>query len=138
MSAADLWRGRAATVGGMALLCHARLLIAWVPFSRWRNSLGLADGERLSSAGREAVRVAKVVERAASRLPFATKCLPRAIALSWLLRRRNIAHSLILAARPIEARNGADDLHAWVECAGKKVFGEMPGPWVETMRIGGG
>jgi len=33
-------------------------------------------------------------------------------------------------------RGTADDLHAWVEVAGKTILGDLPGPWVETLRLG--
>ena len=111
-------------------------MIALVPFARWRDSLGgeaqpgkeesLADGQRL----------ARHVESAARRLPFATPCLPRAMALSWLLRKRKIPHVLVFAARPTELRNRADALHAWVEVGDTKVIGDLPGPWLEMLRLG--
>jgi hypothetical protein len=33
-------------------------------------------------------------------------------------------------------RGSEDDLHAWVEVNGNKVIGDLPGEWVETLRIG--
>jgi aryl-alcohol dehydrogenase-like predicted oxidoreductase len=118
----------------MAMLCWARLLIAWVPLERWRNSLGDANGRSPSAAARQ---LAKQVERAATWLPFETKCLPRAMALSWLLRRRHIRHAFVFAVRPPQLRDSADALHAWVELAGQKIIGDLPGPWFETLRLGG-
>ena len=121
-------------------LCIARLLIAWVPFVHWRNSLGFVAGEKGNAARRaslaQAELLAKQVERAAFRLPFEAKCLPRAMLLSWLLRRRKVGHSLVFAARPPTQRHGQDDLHAWVDVNGSKVIGDLPGPWIETLCIG--
>ena len=119
----------------MALLGRARLLVDWVAFERWRGSLGLAADADGRSA--EARRLAADVEWGARRLPFDTKCLPRAMALSWLLRRRGIGHALVLAARPADLRDSADALHAWVEVDGAVILGDLPGPWVETLRLGG-
>ena len=88
------------------------------------------------SAVRAARRLAGHVERAAQRLPFETKCLPRAMALSWLLRRRRLGHCVVIAVRPPELRDGDHGLHAWVEVDGETVIGDLPGPWLETLRIG--
>jgi aryl-alcohol dehydrogenase-like predicted oxidoreductase len=83
------------------------------------------------------MRSAGHVEWAAVRLPFSTKCLPQAMALSWMLRRKGISHQLVLAARPAHLRDSADALHAWVEVDGTKIVGDLPGPWIETLRLGG-
>lgn len=120
----------------MALLSWARLIVAWVPFDRWRGSLGLT-AKRRGSAGppAEARLLVAAVERAAVRLPFATKCLPRAMALSWMLRREGIGHAVVIAVRPERLRGSDDDLHAWVEMGGTKLIGDLPGPWLESARL---
>lgn len=125
----------------MAYLCRARLLVALVPFHRWRDTLGSTakapEGERFSARSlAQARRLARHVDRAAAWLPFATKCLPRAMALSWMLRARNIEHILAFAVRPAQLRQSSDNLHAWVEVEGIKVIGDLPGPWFETLRLG--
>jgi hypothetical protein len=118
----------------MALLCWARFLVEWVPLPRWRSTLGLA--EETGRPPDEAWRLAGEVERAAARLPFATRCLPRAMALSWGLRKAAIGHALVIAARPATLRDDADALHAWVEIDGTRLIGDLPGPWIEIMRLG--
>lgn len=125
----------------MALLCWARLLVALVPFDRWRHSLGsAADGEAAGPHSKarlaDAQRFARHVDRAAAWLPFTTRCLPRAIALSWTLRRRRIRHTVVFAVRPAHLRGGSDALHAWVEIDGTTILGDLPGPWLETLRLG--
>jgi hypothetical protein len=124
----------------MSGLCFARLLIAWVPFADWRKSLGFVATDNVATESKaglaQAEALARHVERAAFRLPFETKCLPRAMLLSWLLRRRNVGHSVVFAARPPGHRNGPDNLHAWVDIGGTKVIGDLPGPWIETLRLG--
>jgi hypothetical protein len=122
----------------MLMLCYARLLVAWVPLRRWRDSLGLASSAKgkPSDSLAAARRLAAHVEWAAVRLPFRMKCLPQAMALSWLLRRKQIGHGLVIAARPASRRDSADALHAWVEVNSERILGDLPGPWVETLRLG--
>jgi hypothetical protein len=118
----------------MAMLVTARAAIALIPLKHWDNHLGLG-GAATETDLAEARRLARHVDRGAGRLPFATKCLPRAIALSRMLRRRTIAHSLVLAARPAGARAGTDDLHAWLEVENVIVLGDLPGPWLILLRL---
>ncbi|MEO7364953.1 MAG: lasso peptide biosynthesis B2 protein [Sphingomicrobium sp.] len=132
LPSAELWPHRRRVATAIALLCRARILIAAVPLERWRQTLG-DDGGAASAA--EARKLAKQVERAAAWLPFETKCLPRAMALSWMLRRERIRHALVFAVRPAALRDAADGLHAWIEADGDKVIGDLPGPWVETLRL---
>lgn len=58
--------------------------------------------------------------------------------LSWQLRRRAIAHRVVLAVRPPAMRGNDDTLHAWVECGDTIVLGELPGPWLQTYPPPGG
>ena len=122
------------TVRAMGLLCRAQLLVGFVPLRRWSGSLGLADGGEHGDS--EARKLAAMVERAAERLPFHTKCLPRAMALSWILRSKNVAHSVVIAVRPQQQRHSNDALHAWINVGSTKVLGDLPGPWIETLRLG--
>lgn len=113
-------------------LLAARCAIALVPLKAWRGRLGLA-GEASDTAIRQARKLAQHVDRAARRLPLAAKCLPRAMALSRMLRARGLPHRMVIAARPAGTRGGADDLHAWVEIAGTIVLGDLPGPWLPVL-----
>lgn len=124
---------RILTLQAIGALCLARLLVAVVPLRLWRASLGLASGRQLDNGARFLVGR---VERAAQRLPFGTRCLPRAVALSWMLRRRNISHALVIAVRPVSMRTGADALHAWIEADGAILLGALPGPWHTIYRTG--
>jgi hypothetical protein len=113
----------------MALLLLARALVAWVPFSRWNTSLGKpVDPQSTDPTLRlphnlAARRLARAVERAAARLPGGSKCLPRAMALQWLLHRRGLGAVLQFGVRPGERRGGLDDLHAWVTRDGEVLIG---------------
>ena len=115
----------------MAALCWARLLIAVVPFRRWRDRLGGSpspDAAPLQPADPlvEGRRLARQVEWAAHRLPFSTKCLPRAMALSWILRGKRIGHVLVFAVRPAALRDTHHALHAWERPAQL----HRPGGWL--------
>jgi hypothetical protein len=114
-------------------LCVARLLVDHVRFDRWRSSLGRPHGDGSTVAARA---LAADVERAARHLPGTTQCLPRSMALSWMLRRERISHAVIFAVRPAQDRGSIGDLHAWVEVDGEPVIGDLPGPWIETLRLG--
>lgn len=133
MPAIDRWRGRLGTAEALTLLSWARLLIAFARFDRWRVTLGLVGPVRIADAR----YCAALVEWAATRQPLEFKCLPRAMALSWMLRRRRLGHTVVIAVRPAGERGSRDDLHAWVEVAGETIIGDLPGPWIETLRLGG-
>ncbi len=135
MSAHDRWAARLQTGRAIGLLCLARLLIALVPFGLWRRGLGPGANARPQPETAEIRRLAAHISRAAWRLPFAAKCLPQAMALSWQLRRRAIAHRIVFAVRPPGHRSGDDMLHAWIECQGEIVLGELPGPWLTVLAL---
>jgi hypothetical protein len=69
------------------------------------------------------------------RLPFNSKCLPQAMALSWMMRKRDLPHDLVIASRPAGVRTGKEDLHAWVEQDSEIIHGELPGPWSVILRL---
>ena len=137
MPATEFWRPKFRTAAAMARLSLAQLLVTAIPFGRWQSRVGLgpthADGPADLHRAR---RFAADVEWAAKRLPFPTKCLPRAMALSWMLRRKRIEHSVVFAVRPADSRESAEALHAWVEIEGQKILGDLAGPWIETLRLG--
>ena len=121
----------------MAALCAARLAVAALPFNWWSGRLGGPDREDVAARGDvDPRRLAAHVEWAAKLLPFSTKCLPQAMALSWMLRAKGVGHELVFAARPLEQRGSSDSLHAWVEVGGERIIGDLPGPWIETLRLG--
>jgi hypothetical protein len=122
----------------MARLCWAQFLVSLIPFDRWKDSLGFVvdHDDRQDVPEDHARRLAADVEWAAKRLPFPTKCLPQAMALSWMLRRHGLRHSLVFAVRPSQLRQTPDALHAWVEVGREKILGDLPGPWIETLRLG--
>lgn len=112
----------------------ARLLVAVVPLPRWQQHFGLGGAARPGAVA-AAHRCARHVDRAALRLPLECKCLPRAMALSRMLRRRRVPHRLTIAVRPLAERAGRDDLHAWIEVGGETVIGDLPGPWIPLLAL---
>ena len=121
----------------MALLLAARLLVAAVPFRIWRGWLGGQTQAQDRVDMPVARRLAVQIERGAWRLPVTIKCLPQAMALSWLLQRAGLAHAIVFAVRPPGHRDGRDDLHAWVEVGAEIVLGDLPGPWLRMLEQGG-
>lgn len=132
------WAARMVTIEAMAALVLARLLIARVRFGRWRGWLGEVDAaEPKGAVARPLDRyLARAVERAAGRLPFETRCLPRAMALHWLRMRRGRAGTLVIGVLPGARRGGLDDLHAWVECGGEVLIGALDAPHGIVLRLG--
>ena len=135
-------------------LLVARLLVVHVPMRHWRRWLVTAeepapaggspadshsagDPERPASAGEHLARapqprlprrVARIVRRAAHHVPFPAVCLPQAMALQWMLRRRGVASRLFFGARR-KAQDSGLDFHAWLTVGGECVIG---GGEVET------
>ena len=132
MTVTDAWSLRWRTGQAMVLLAIARVLVRHARFAAWRMRLGW-PGPADPAQELLARRLARHVERAAGRLPGTTKCLPQAMALSWMLRVRRIPHCVALMARPASARGGVDDLHAMVRFGDKAILGNLPGPWIEML-----
>ena len=117
------------------LLLLARLLVKYVPMRHWRRRLVTAEepgfaGVRLPRAPERRLprKVARVVGRVARHMPFPAVCLPQAMALQWMLRRREVESRLVLGARRSANRPGMD-FHAWLTVGGECVIG---GGEVET------
>lgn len=127
-----------------AFLAVARLLVCFVPLHIWRASIGqvvpaAADVNGASSDTRspfdriihnsdseklaEARWLGRCVNRAARYLPGKSRCLPKAVALHWILRLRHIPAQTVIAFR-IDDRSGPDAYHAWVELNGEMVIGQ--------------
>lgn len=116
----------------MAWLALARLLIRHVRFRRWRATLGepcaaeVVTAARAGNANTAPRRLACTVERACSRLPGESRCLARAMALQWMLRRRRLGGVIHIGVRAGSGRGRIDDLHAWVTRSGEVLIGQSP------------
>jgi hypothetical protein len=78
------------------------------------------------------------VERACQRLPGTSKCLPRAMALHWMLRRRSRPSQLVIAVLPQQDRGAIEDLHAWVASGEEILIGALDAPFRPLVRFGSG
>lgn len=121
------------------LLCVARFLVASVRPGWWAVTLGERvvpevalsqqrsdiDGadDQARRAWAQLALTARLVERAATKLPGITKCLPRAVAVQWLLRSKRIDSILVIAVHASD-RSGEHGFHAWVERRGYIVIGD--------------
>lgn len=116
-----------------ALLIIARLLVWLVPIRYWRRSLGRVVTGSIDQAvaGKrpplDLRRLSRAVTRATQHLPGISKCLPQAMAMQWMLKRRGIGSALVFGILPANQRDHADALHAWVEIGDTVVIGERPG-----------
>lgn len=126
------------------LLCAARLLIEVVNFGRWRGLLGRTEPGRAGGRANEADgappsradnHIARTVTRVADRLPTHFKCLPRAMAVHWMLARRGRRCALVLAILPGAERGTVDDLHAWVELGSDVLIGASDAPYHPLARF---
>lgn len=106
-------------------LILARLLVLGPRLALWRGWLGALSTWPLAGLPDARDRLlARAVERAAQRLPGTSKCLPRAMALHWMIRRRARASQLVIGILPGAQRGTIDDLHAWVEVGGQVLIGQ--------------
>lgn len=134
MSHDSPWRARGATVEAVAWLVIARLLVANVPFGRWRPWLGYpvasqtGDPALRLDANLAQRRLARAVARATGYLPGESRCLAQAMALHWMLRRRALGGVLHIGILPGAARGTLDDLHAWVTRSGEVLIGVTEKP----------
>jgi hypothetical protein len=109
------------------LLLLAKSLIWWVPMGLWRRTLGAVGGLPTHATRRvEAMPLVAAVERAGQRLPGEYVCLPRAMAVQWMLRRRGIGSALVFGIARDMKVGQLHDLHAWVEVGDSIVIGAMP------------
>ncbi len=133
-------KSRLRTARAVVVLTQAHITVGLIPFDRWRRGLGGTVDHVVSDRSRhellEAHKLAAHIERAAQLVPFDARCLSRAVALSWQLRRRSIPHEVVLAVRPAAARETGDNLHARGDIGGSRVLGDLPGPWLEALRLG--
>jgi hypothetical protein len=132
----EQWRSRVRTARAIVSLTLARALVAGVAFKRWRQTLGYRSTAEVTERDLAESRALAVrLESAAKHLFGTTKCLPRAMALSWALRQRKIGHVVVFAVRPSRLRGSGEDLHARVDVRGTTVLGDLAGDWGEVLRI---
>ena len=122
----------------MLRLAFARFLVAALPLQRWRRLLGPLRGptDAADQTDPAALILARAVNRGAARLPFETKCLPRAMALHAMLRRRRLPSVLVIGVLDPSQRGPIEDLHAWVESGAAVIIGALEQPFHPLARFG--
>ncbi len=112
----------------MLLLVLAKFLIDHLRFGRWRHMLGKMEKTAASlPLDPKAIRpIIVAIYRATARLRGEYVCLPRAMAVQWMLRRRGIVSTLVFGIARDLKMGSLHDLHAWVEVGGTIVIGDMP------------
>lgn len=113
-------RSRGAALRALACLIGARLLLAAAPYAVVRNRLDRISARRSRSPLMTQAECARAIDRAAQLLPD-TRCLVRAVAAEYLLRREGHAAALKLGVNLDEFRQLK--AHAWVESGGLTVTG---------------
>ena len=106
----------AASLAAATLLIHTLGLRRAARIAWWMADLAPARPLEMPPE-RLAERQAQVIAAVAERLPFKPRCLPRALVLAGLLRRRGLEGDLCLGTRIA----GDFDAHAWIEMGGRPV-----------------
>jgi hypothetical protein len=134
LSGRDWWTFAQAWV----LLLIVQIGLRTLSFSRLRRFLGLEHAKPLESETDDSAtadRIRRLVSMAARNHVVSMTCLPRALALEWLLRRRGISAEL-----RIGVQRGDDGVvaHAWVECQGRAVGepGDVEERYSPLLRVG--
>lgn len=133
-------RTKAVALEAALALLVARLLVEHVPMRLWRrrlNTVGDSAGPAEGPGGPPPLRVprnvARVVRKVARRLPWLrARCLPKAMAAQWMLRRRKIRSRLVFGARRATSPETSLEFHAWLIVAGECVIGAQE---VETFSV---
>ncbi len=103
-------------VQALLLLPLTGLALRLLGLRRWQAVLGwFTPAGPGAEAGAEGRTAARLVDAAARHGPYRATCLPRSLALWWLLRRRGVAADLRIGVRK---EDGQFQAHAWVESCG--------------------
>lgn len=130
MTGVSLWQQRISTLQAMMYLAAARGLVRFFPMRWYHWTVGAPTaGLRVEDAGRSLpsasdapARLARGIERAAMRLPGESKCLAKAIALQWMLRKIGEAGLIVIAVHRRE-RTASYAYHAWLDHDGAMLVG---------------
>lgn len=109
------------------LLIVARIIVAVVPFSKWKQQVMLSpeaeqeDASVTEQQRQAALHVMRGIAQVDRNLPDQFICLPQAIAARWMLSRRNVPTRLYIGTivDPGEGRV----FHAWLKVGDLMVTG---------------
>jgi len=122
-------------VEALLWLTLARLAIPAVPFRRIAPLLGRTMEEtpfHVTEGPPVAEGVSQAIRTAADHAPWKSRCLVRAVAAQWMLKRRGIGSTLYLGVSKEDTK--VMSAHAWVRCGDKFLTGAVgrretyPGP----------
>jgi hypothetical protein len=118
-------RDQALVAEAAITLLGIRVLLRFFPFERWRALLGARPEARMQPAPRQTSRqIVWAVQRVSPRLPLSLACLARALAVGQMLGRRHLASQLRIGV--LRDEQGEFRAHAWVECDGEVIIGDLP------------
>lgn len=113
------WSEKLAFAEAAILLTYARILVNFVPLSRWRKQIAVSPDkgtiiEQLSEGQRETARmVMRTIRRVGRNVPVEFVCLPQALSARWMLSRRGVPTTLYLGTR--RAAEEDREFHAWLK-----------------------
>lgn len=105
-------------------LCWARSLTWFVPFRRYRSRLTSSELQGRPIERQKLREIAWAVNRLSALLPGTLNCLPQALTVQTMLRRRGTEGILRFGVKP--TKDGAIRAHAWVEWEEKVLVGQLP------------
>jgi len=112
-------------VEAAAALILVRIGLWTMPFAMLSRVVERICARRRQGADGGADRIGRIVVAVSRRLPLRTTCLVEAIAARAMLRRRGIDSTLRFGVRSGTVGGRAIDAHAWLECGGRVVVGEI-------------
>lgn len=110
-------------------LCFAQILVSILPYSWWSQTLGTlvqthSDIEQPTSDSTSVQTVSWAIETASRYLPWSPVCLPRAMAMKWMLGRRRVNSVLCIGILINALKLDKDaNLHAWLTVGPNTVSG---------------
>ncbi|WP_271438360.1 lasso peptide biosynthesis B2 protein [Pontixanthobacter luteolus] len=123
------FREKLAFFEAAVLLAYARLLVRFVPLSKWRKEIAVSrrsgDGGAPRMGGQrrdDAKLVRRTIKRVGRNVPVEFVCLPQALTARWMLSRRNVPTELLLGTRFSAEENR--EFHAWLKAGDFMVTGD--------------
>ncbi len=110
-------------------LSFAQILVSTLPYSWWSHTLGMhvethSELEQPTSDPTSVQTVVWAIETASRYLPWSPVCLPRAMAMKWMLGRRDVNSVLCIGILMNALKLDKDaNLHAWLTVGSDTVSG---------------
>ncbi|HEY6877532.1 MAG TPA: lasso peptide biosynthesis B2 protein [Polyangiales bacterium] len=114
---------RSAMLLAASMLPTVRLVQSALPFKRWRPLLTRLDPPRQAPSSTPQL-LAQAVDRARRGVPGVYTCLPVAYTGHLLL--HHYGHPSTVQVGVARDEVGKVEAHAWVECEGRVLIGELP------------